>query len=315
MTEEQCVAGDWYGAGLEDGAAGRLLASFDERAGVCSEFGVRADYNTYKDGRDAGLSRLCTDAGGFEFGSGGSAYWGVCSADAEPAFLGGYLTGKRRFFAAGAVGEAEDAYESAVSSVDYHQTEIRRGRATLDDPDASEKQIRRAKKAIEYSRNQLPYARRTVDDALYNLGRAEGEYDAIIASEYAWRTSNEFSYIRDILVESHEMARRETDINYCTDESRAFTPVCFVRGGGALRDLATGEICAFGPATLSFVRRTPWRAENGVMGHRNRFDVFPHDPESGRVSRRPASGLDALFEAAETPRYVGASCEFALSAR
>lgn len=302
MSEEECLAADWYAAGLEDGAQGRLDAAFDERIAQCREFAAPpADGNAYAEGREAGLARLCTEPGGYQYGRAGAAYLGVCRPEREALFLEGYLSGRRIYQAERARDAAQSAYDSAAYSIDFHRDQIRRARRRLNDPDATEKQIRKARKNLDYHRGQIPYAELDADQKLYELGRADEALDAAVATAGDWRRSEGFLASRDALLEAHDFARNERAIDYCTDELPAYAPLCEVRPGATLTDVRSGAVCAAGPGEARFMRRQPRYADGQTVGALQVFSFFPRDARG-----RPAGVFEVHFDGEGA--YAGIAC-------
>ncbi len=305
MSEKECLAGDWYGAGFSDGAEGKLARAFDERALACHEHEVGADEQSYLAGRRAGLDRFCTDPGGFEFGRAGKTYLGVCGRDREEDFLSGYISGQRIYVAQAARDAARSAYDSAVSRADGYRYDIRRARKTLDDPDATEKDIKKARKDLDYARDRLPDAERDIDATLYELGRADEALERTIGSSRAWAQSREFAAIRAGLWEAHEFARAHPAIDFCADDFDGFYARCEVLYSARLIDSKTGAVCAVGPGEARFLTRSSLgRGEGGRIRHHYQF--FPKDPENGRRSGRPVGGFDVFF--AVNGDYEGIAC-------
>lgn len=306
MSEKECLAGDWYGAGFSDGAAGKLERAFEERALACHEHNVGADERAYREGRLAGLDRLCTEPGGYDYGRAGESYLGVCGRDREEAFLAGYLPGQRIYVAEAARNAARSAYDSAVSRAEGYRDDIRRAREKLRDPEASEKQLKRARKDLDYARDRLPDAERDIDAALYELGRADEALDQTLSSSAGWVQSREFADIHAALREAHEFARAHPAIDYCTDDFGGFYPRCEILYSARLVDSETGAVCAVGPGEARFLRRSLTR---GAGRSRQVFEFFPADPDNGRVARRPSGGFDVLFANGD---YDGIACRSAL---
>lgn len=64
---------------------------------ACAEYGVTPDLTGYQQGYDQGILIFCTPSNGFAKGKSGSAYDGICPAEAEGKFLRGYRAGKKIF--------------------------------------------------------------------------------------------------------------------------------------------------------------------------------------------------------------------------
>ncbi len=304
MSERECLAGNWYAAGFEDGAAGLLEAAADERAARCAKFGVAVDTRAYMDGRKAALARLCTDEGGYGFGRDGSVYRGVCSLDVEPAFLGGYLSGRRIYALVLDRDAAQSAYDTASSQAGYQSNAINKARYVLGDAEATAEEIEDAKGALDYALRAHKRATHDAEDALYALGRADEALDQAIASTTQWRRSRAFADASLMLAEAHMFARQETAISYCTDEVGSFRPSCWLRAGAALHDRDTGVLCVVGPGEARLVRR-----QSRVPGWAHEYAFYAGEEGSGRTARRPTDEFQALFEGDAAHTYLGVSCQ------
>jgi len=93
MDEAECSTADWRTLGFEDGAAGADMSAFSIRRKACADHGVVADLNGYRAGRSEGLGHFCRPSSGYNLGSLGVGYKGVCPADLETEFLAAYNDG------------------------------------------------------------------------------------------------------------------------------------------------------------------------------------------------------------------------------
>jgi hypothetical protein len=94
ISESECKLSDWRAVGYEDGSQGRPTDSFGRYRKNCAEHGVAPDFQAYQSGREAGLREYCQESRGFQEGSRGATYQGVCPADTEAGFLAGYDAGR-----------------------------------------------------------------------------------------------------------------------------------------------------------------------------------------------------------------------------
>lgn len=309
MSEKECLAGDWYGAGLEDGREGRLERAFDERAARCSEFGAPADGEAYFAGRKEAIAALCTDRGGYDYGLAGKSYTGVCAPETERDFLSGYLAGWRIHRAQEAREEAEDNYERALSLVENYREDIRRGRRKLRDDEATEEEIAKARKSIDRARDQLPYAERRADELLYELGRADEALAQTYETAAAYRQSDEFAFNREVLLEAHAFARAEVAIDYCTDETEEdydfIRPQCELLPGRSLIDRDSKEVCVTGPGRATLIRRGdgygPFEEAEYILV----FGYAQRD-ENGRLVGNLGFAFAAMLD--DQAGYLGVAC-------
>lgn len=310
MSEKECLAADWYGAGLEDGARGRTESAFDERAARCAGFAAPPpDGGAYIEGRNVALLRLCSDAGGYDYGRRGQTYRGVCRPEREFEFLGGYLSGRRIYRFEAARNAAAGKLRSAEAYVDSLWSTIRKARRTINNEEATEEEINKARKRRKNAREALPHAEFQVDEALYALGRADEALAGALVSSGEWRYGFEFEAALAKLSAVHSLAREETAIDFCTDDLDAFSATCEVRAGASVTDDATGQLCAAGPgrAVLADYRRREDRdaAENWL-----RFDYYEARSSTLReifAGREPISEFEAVVRDGALSRI---SCPF-----
>lgn len=311
MSEQECFAADWYGAGIQDGAQGLTGAAFEARAAQCAEFGAPPpDATAYREGRKLALFQLCTDSGGYDFGRSGKLYRGVCLPERELDFLGGYISGRRIYGFQTSRDEAQSQYNAAVGAVDYRRDLIRRARKTLRDDDATEKEIEDAKDNIEYARDGLPYLERQAEDTLYALGRADEAFSQALASAESWRGSEAFQQAFEILMDAHGFARAVDAVDFCTDRLPFFSPSCYLRPGAPVADMRTGEVCVVGPGEAVLDMRAPLSPEGEPGDLVLVFDYFPEGSSGGLFqSRRPEGRFEVYVD--ETGEFQRTACPYA----
>ena len=125
MSEEECLAADWRTIGVEDGARGRGPEAIAGHRKACAKAGVTPNLVDYENGRQEGLTQFCRPARGYEFGSQGGSYEGVCPADLEADFLEAYNDGRGYYELAQAVETTESALNSLGYQLDKARDDIR----------------------------------------------------------------------------------------------------------------------------------------------------------------------------------------------
>jgi hypothetical protein len=93
MGEAECQRADWRAIGYEDGAQGYSAESFGGRRKACAEHGVTAKFDAYLAGHAEGLSRFCRPQNGYQLGTRGYRYNGICPAHLEGPFLAAHTVG------------------------------------------------------------------------------------------------------------------------------------------------------------------------------------------------------------------------------
>jgi hypothetical protein len=95
MSGDECLTSDWRGIGYEDGGRGYSGDHLSQHRKACAKHGVTPDLEAYQAGRTAGLREFCQPQRGFNLGSSGGRYNGVCAYDLEDDFLDAYRTGSQ----------------------------------------------------------------------------------------------------------------------------------------------------------------------------------------------------------------------------
>ena len=93
MSGDECVTSDWQMIGFEDGSRGYGSERLGEHRKACAKHGITPDLQAYRAGRDEGLRDFCQPSRGYNLGTRGGRYNGVCSAEMEGAFLDAYRAG------------------------------------------------------------------------------------------------------------------------------------------------------------------------------------------------------------------------------
>ena len=97
MSGDECMTSDWSAIGYEDGARGYTTDRLASHRKACAKHGVTPDFAAYQSGRDQGLVEYCQPSRGFNVGSHGGSYNGVCSVNLEADFLDAYNAGRHLY--------------------------------------------------------------------------------------------------------------------------------------------------------------------------------------------------------------------------
>ena len=95
LSQDQCLMGDWYEIGVQDGTAGYAPDRLAQHREACAEYRVRPDREAYQAGWDDGIGAYCTPERGYQEGRRGAGYGQVCPPPLEWAFLQGYRNGQQ----------------------------------------------------------------------------------------------------------------------------------------------------------------------------------------------------------------------------
>jgi hypothetical protein len=97
MGRSECEVSDWRSVGFEDGARGASVARIGDYRKACAKHGVTPDLEAYRAGYAQGVETYCRAANGFNLGSSGGAYGGMCPGELEGEFLSGYQSGRQLY--------------------------------------------------------------------------------------------------------------------------------------------------------------------------------------------------------------------------
>ena len=137
MSENECVTGDWYAIGYEDGSRGYTADQLGVRRRACAKHGVAPDFRIYQQGRAEGLQEFCQPQRGFNVGVDGGRYFGVCPADLEPDFIEAYRTGAQLHTLRSNVNAANHQISARENALNNIQNSIRSKEARLIASDTS----------------------------------------------------------------------------------------------------------------------------------------------------------------------------------
>ncbi len=120
MSGDECAASDWSAIGYEDGSLGYGIDRHAKYRKACAKHGVTPDFAAYQNGRDRGLIEYCQPSRGFNVGSRGGSYNGVCRVNLEANFLDAYNAGYHLYALRSNVNRAT----SSINSKEYELDQI-----------------------------------------------------------------------------------------------------------------------------------------------------------------------------------------------
>lgn len=86
LSQEECVRGDWFGLGVNDGRTGETMTRLDAHQKACMEYGIAVNSETYFAGREQGLRDYCQLDNAFRIGLSGQPYHHVCPPSIDGLF-------------------------------------------------------------------------------------------------------------------------------------------------------------------------------------------------------------------------------------
>lgn len=143
MSEQECLVSDWQSVGYEDGVSGQAGDTIGRYRKACAKHGVAPDLAAYQAGREAGLREFCQPENGFDLGSRGGTYRGVCPEDLADDFVVAYRSGKHLHDLEANVRSLNsriNAKRQRINSIDEHLADITA--TLLADETTSEERLR-----------------------------------------------------------------------------------------------------------------------------------------------------------------------------
>lgn len=177
MTMDECLSGNWTRVGYQDGAAGYPPGRLANHETACAAHGVGVDAHAYLDARERGLYEYCTPYRGYQVGSDGHKYAGVCPIDTEEGFLAGYSEGRIVYDARQYVDQARSEVGRVERRIRTLRKDIDRARERADsaelesDRKESAEEVRRLRAELRRADGDLVHARRREQLAHRELDR------------------------------------------------------------------------------------------------------------------------------------------------
>lgn len=168
LSYEECVRGDWYQIGVNDGQQGHVLSRLDDHRRACRDTPVIIDEGAYRAGRDIGLLSYCTPVSGYRVGERGRSAPNVCPAETAPGFLHGHLLGEQVYDAEQEVAEAEQRLRDLERELEQKREEIQAMRASIAATD-ERYDISGPRRTLRRLRNEADDLRADIRNAQFNV--------------------------------------------------------------------------------------------------------------------------------------------------
>ncbi|NQV86752.1 MAG: DUF2799 domain-containing protein [Woeseiaceae bacterium] len=149
MSGDECATSDWSAIGYEDGSRGYTSDRLGQHRKACAKHGVTPDFTAYQNGRDQGLAEYCQPGRGFNIGSNGGSYNGVCNVNLEGDFLDAYNAGHHLHTLRSNVNRASSSISSKEYELDHIDDDVAVIAAALISNDTTTEQRIALQKAIE----------------------------------------------------------------------------------------------------------------------------------------------------------------------
>lgn len=186
MSADECLSADWRTVGYEDGQAGSPGRLGDHRK-ACAKVGVTPDLDAYEDGRAQGLRMFCVPSRGYDIGTQGGRYGGVCPPDLEEAFLDALQDGRTLFGFTQAVSEIESLMNDLERDLNDDEEAIRDlEQQLIDQPGDADNRRRLLDETRDYRRSAEAHRAELVELSrdLYLAERELEDYRELMGDGY-----------------------------------------------------------------------------------------------------------------------------------
>jgi uncharacterized protein DUF2799 len=155
MGRSECEVSDWRSVGFEDGARGASVARIGDYRKACAKHGVTPDLEAYRAGYAQGVETYCHAANGFNLGSSGGTYGGMCPAELEGDFLNGYQSGHQLYELTAAVNVVSSQIAGKRHALrELKEAQAEKEAALLDKDTPDNERVLLAKDIYELGRRQ-----------------------------------------------------------------------------------------------------------------------------------------------------------------
>lgn len=131
MSADECAVSDWHTIGYEDGARGYSADQIGRHRKACAKHGVAPDFESYQAGRKDGLRQFCQPSRGFNLGTSGGRYNGVCPSDMEFDFVEAFNSGHQLYNLRASVNSATHQINAKESELEHTKDDIRTAESVL----------------------------------------------------------------------------------------------------------------------------------------------------------------------------------------
>ena len=98
LTKDQCLSGDWYSIGVNDGLLGRAHYYFELHEKACKKVDVEPVKETWLAGHKQGARQYCQPNNAYKEGLKGKSYHNICEPDQHRIFVALFRLGKEEYW-------------------------------------------------------------------------------------------------------------------------------------------------------------------------------------------------------------------------
>ncbi len=117
LGKDECLNAHWQSIGYEDGGKGYKASRIGDHRKACSKFNVVPNFEDYTAGHRQGIVEWCTPRNGYNQGTRGRQYNGVCPENLEADFVFALEQGREVY-------EFDKEIQRYEKEIDKHYTDL-----------------------------------------------------------------------------------------------------------------------------------------------------------------------------------------------
>ncbi|WP_040556411.1 DUF2799 domain-containing protein [Reinekea blandensis] len=185
LNKEECLTADWYQIGYEDGARGYSDTRIASHREACAKHGISPDFRSYQDGHSEGVIRFCTPRNGFDQGTRGYQYTGICPPSLEGEFLDAYDAGREIYAVQSSIRELRSEQNRNESQISRLQDDIAAAEQALFSAETSEEDKRNIYDRIGRMQEELGSLEQRNKQLVVDIAQAEAKL-RVLEEKYAY---------------------------------------------------------------------------------------------------------------------------------
>lgn len=185
LNKDECLTADWYQIGYEDGARGYSDTRIASHREACAKHGISPDFRSYQDGHSEGVIRFCTPRNGFEQGSNGYQYTGICPPSVEGEFLDAYDAGREIYAVKSSLRQLQSEQNQNESEIVRLKEEIALAEQQLFSAETTEEDKRNIYDRIGMMQEELGGLEERNKQLVVEIAQAEAKL-SVLKDKYAY---------------------------------------------------------------------------------------------------------------------------------
>lgn len=176
LSKQECLVANWKLIGFEDGSKGKPESTIGAHRKACAKVSVTPDLAQYQQGHREGARKYCVKVTAYKLGVDGGAYYNVCPADLEPAFLTAYRAGQELYAMTRQIASLQANINNDNDSIRRLDLDIQEHEKNIVDSTSTSKERREQLHIIEDLRHQITDLEIGINNAQQDINNLQWNY-------------------------------------------------------------------------------------------------------------------------------------------